>query len=315
MAERGRRRRSCIASTLPRPSTPGRIGTCRGRARAGRSADVASCDRTMIQSSSTAWVNSSALRVTKSSGKSSNAVTQRGLAAHGRISRSPKNARVRAPSPVPRTITAWWPAECPPVGTTVTSGMISCSPSTQPCLPHVSTSRSSGWTYEATRRGLSPSATSHSACWATIVACGNAFSPSARSRPPAWSKWRWLIATTLTLSGGNPAASRARHDPRAFVAAHRPGLVVDPVADPGLDQHAPRARLDQQAVECLEQPALVVDLVLDEAAPQDPRHGPEQRPGVGAEGARLDQRDPNATTEFAGPVHRVVHRHRPTPAR
>ena len=199
-----------MSPVKPTPSvTPGRIGTGRGRARAGRSASRASCDRTTIQSSSTACANSSTLRVTESSGKSSKLVTQRGLAAHGRISRSPKKARVLAPSPVPRTMTAWCPAEWPPVGTTVTSGMISCSPSTQPCLPQVSTRRSSGWTYEATTREFSLRATSHSACWATIVACGKAFEPSARNRPPAWSKWRWLMATTLTLSGGKPAASRA----------------------------------------------------------------------------------------------------------
>ena len=44
------------------------------------------------QSSSAAWANSSALRATESSGKSSNAVTQRGFAPHGRMNRSPKNA-------------------------------------------------------------------------------------------------------------------------------------------------------------------------------------------------------------------------------
>ena len=29
------------------------------------------------------------------------------------------------------------------------------------------------------------------------------------SRPPAWSKWRWLIATTSTVAGSNPAVSSA----------------------------------------------------------------------------------------------------------
>ena len=46
-------------------------------------------------------------------GKSSNAVTQRGFAAHGRMHRSPKKASDRAPGPVPRTTIAWWPAEWP----------------------------------------------------------------------------------------------------------------------------------------------------------------------------------------------------------
>ena len=76
----------------------------------------------------------------------------------------------------------------------------------------------------------------------------------------------------------------------------------------------PDRRLDQQAVERLEEAALVVDLVGDEAAPQDPRHRPEQRPGVGAERARLDQRDADAAAQVARPVDRVVHRHRATDA-
>ena len=87
--------------------------------------------------------------------------------------------------------------------------MISRSPSAQPWAPQSLTRVNSGWTYDATRRGLSPSATSHSAFWATIVAFGNVRSPSGRSRPPAWSKWRWLIATTPTLSGRKPTASSA----------------------------------------------------------------------------------------------------------
>ena len=75
----------------------------------------------------------------------------------------------------------------------------------------------------------------------------------------------------------------------------------------------PEPSLDQQAIEGLEQATLVVDLVLDQPAPQDPRHGPEQRPGVGSEGPGLDQPDADATTEFARPVHRIVHGHRLLP--
>ena len=40
----------------------------------------------------------------------------------------------------PRTTIAWWPVEWPPVGTTVTPGMSSCSPSAQPCAPQSWTS-------------------------------------------------------------------------------------------------------------------------------------------------------------------------------
>ena len=63
----------------------------------------------------------------------------------------------------------------------------------------------------------------------------------------------------------------------------------------------------KQAIERLEEAVLVVDLVGDPAVPQQPGHGPEQRPGVGAERAGLDERDARAATEVAGPVDGVVH--------
>ncbi len=59
--------------------------------------------------------------------------------------RSPKNASERAPGPVPRTTTAWCPAEWPPVRTTETPGSSSRSPSAQPSAPQSATRRSSGW--------------------------------------------------------------------------------------------------------------------------------------------------------------------------
>ncbi len=127
------------------PLRPARTGSGRGRGPAGPTGRSRSCDRTTIQSSSAARRNSSPLTATESSGKSSNAVTQRGFALHGRMHRSPKNASVRPPGPPPRTTIAWWPAEWPPVGTTLTPGRISRSPSTQPSAPQSRTSRSSGW--------------------------------------------------------------------------------------------------------------------------------------------------------------------------
>ena len=108
---------------------------------------------------------------------------------------------------------------------------------------------------------------------------------------------------------GEPGGCQRRHDPEALVAAHRTGLVVDPVADAGLDEHATRLRLDQEAVEGLEEAPLVVDLLVDEAVPQDPRHGPEQRPRVGPERACLDQGDPDAAAEVDRPVDRIVDGH------
>ena len=225
-------------------------------------------------------------------------MTQRGLAPHGRMNRSPKKASVRAPSPLPRTMTAWWPAEWPPVGTTVTPGRSSCSPSTQPSRAPVLDERSAraGRTRPRAagcRRGRPPTPPAgRRSSRAGRRACRRD-----RSRPPAWSKWRWLIATTLTLSGRKPAASSAGTIGRALVGTHRPGLVVDPLADPGLDEDTPARRLDEQAVEGLEESMVVVDLVGDEAVPQDPRDRPEQGPGIGPERARLDERDRGAATE------------------
>ena len=94
-------------------------------------------------------------------------------------------------------------------GRRVTPGMISRSPSAQPCSPHPR--RASAPAGRTTRRaaGCRPARPPTRRVWATIFACGNARSPSARSRPPAWSKWRWLIATTSTDSGRNPAVSSA----------------------------------------------------------------------------------------------------------
>ena len=77
-----------------------------------------------------------------------------------------------------------------------------------------------------------------------------------------------------------------RHDRLALVLAHRTRLVVEPLPDPRLDEHAPGGRLDHQAVERLEQAPVLVELALRPRAPQDPRHGPEDRAGVRAERAR-----------------------------
>src|SRR5215218_1262892 len=89
---------------------------------------------------------------------------------------------------------------------TDTPGRISRSPSVQPSAPQSATRRSSGWSYDATSRLFEPSAISHSDRCATIRARGNARDPSASSSPPAWSKCRWLIATTSTVPGSKPAA-------------------------------------------------------------------------------------------------------------
>ena len=53
------------------------------------------------------------------------------------------------------------------------------------------------------------------------------------------------------LETGRP---EGRQDRIARVAAHLPGLVAEPLADPGLDQDPTGRRLDEQAVERLAKP-------------------------------------------------------------
>jgi hypothetical protein len=100
-------------------------------------------------------------------------------------------------------------------------------------------------------------------------------------------------------------AQRA-HDPRALIAPHRPALVVDPLADPGLDEDATRGGFDQEAVQRLEEPVLGIELRRDPALPEELGHGPEERPGVRTERARLDEGDADTAIEVAPPVDGVV---------
>ena len=167
---------------------------------------VASWDSTTIQSSSAAWANSDALTMTESSGKSSNEVTQRGFAAHGRMHRSPKNASGRLPGA--RTTMAWWPVECPPVGrrTPRKQLLLALGPALGAPVAHQPQVRLDVARDEprvVAERDLPFGALGHDA------ALGKAREPSDRSRPPAWSKWRWLIATTSTDSGSKPAVPSA----------------------------------------------------------------------------------------------------------
>jgi len=83
-------------------------------------------------------------------------------------------------------------------------------------------------------------------------------------------------------------------------------VVVEPVADAGLDEDATCRRLDQQAVEGLEEAVLAVELVACPAIPEQLRDRPEQRAGVRSERAGLDERDRNPAAQLAPPVDRVV---------
>src|SRR4029079_6793707 len=96
---------------------------------------------------------------------------------------------------------------------------------------------------------------------------------------------------------------------RSLVRAHRSRLLVDPLADAGLDQDPPRGVLDQQAVKGLEDPVIGVDLVRDEIVPEEPRDRAEQGSRIGSERAGLDQRDACPPTEVRQPVDGIVDRH------
>ena len=101
-----------------------------------------------------------------------------------------------------------------------------------------------------------------------------------------------------------------RHDRRALVAAHGPGLVVDPLADAGLDQDPPGRRLDQQAVQRLEQTVLV------RRSRRVTRRSHSTR-GTGPNSVPASDRNVPAWTsatrvpaaEIGPPVDRVVERH------
>ena len=90
-----------------------------------------------------------------------------------------------------------------------------------------------------------------------------------------------------------------RQDRVAGVAAARAELVVGPLADARLDEDAAGWGLDEQAVERLDQAVVVGQLGRDVALPEQPRDGAEDRPGVGQERARLDERDGRAAAEVS----------------
>ena len=305
---------SAPGSQAERATAP-RTGSGPGPGPACRPAIRASCESTTIQSSSTARRNSSPLTSTLSSGKSSKAVTQRGFAAHGRMHRSPKKASVRAPGPGPahhdRLVSRGVPAGAHD-GHARQQLAVALGPALRAPVRHEPQLRLvvGGDQPAVAVRARSPTRSAGP----RSGPAGTPSLPSASSRPPAWSKCRWLIATTSTDAGSKPAARERRHDRRALVAHASPVFfVVQPLADPRLDQDAPGRRLDQQAVERLEEAPVLVQLALGQRPPQDPRHGPEDRAGVRAEGARLDQGDGRAAAEVRPPVDRVVDGHAVSP--
>ncbi len=79
-------------------------------------------------------------------------------------------------------------------------------------------------------------------------------------------------------------ATQRGQDGLARVAAHRPVLLVDPLADARLHEDPTGRRLDDQAVEGLEEPMLAVDLVGDRGGPRGDgaraRRAPRRRSGT-----------------------------------
>ena len=107
----------------------------------------------------------------------------------------------------PRTMIAWWPPEWPLVRRTWTPGMISSSPSAEPGRAHGSDDAQLGLLVGGHQARVRARArTSTRPTWATMRARGNAGPPSAVSRPPAWSKWRWQRAMRSIDAGSKPAA-------------------------------------------------------------------------------------------------------------
>ena len=86
--------------------------------------------------------------------------------------------------------------------------------------------------------------------------------------------------------------------------------LVQPLADAGLDQDPTGWRLHEQAVERLGERVVGVQLVGHEPFPHDPRHGPEDGPGIGGEPSGLDERDAHAAAQVGLPVDACEVRHR-----
>ena len=88
-------------------------------------------------------------------------------------------------------------------------------------------------------------------------------------RPPAWSKWRWLIATTSTVAGSKPGRSAAparSTGPRSRASSRVLSSIRSPI--PVSTRTRPAGVSIEQAVQRLEQAVLVVDLVGRPSAPR-----------------------------------------------
>ena len=102
--------------------------------------------------------------------------------------------------------------------------------------------------------------------------------------------------------------SRARARSTGPRSRASPGLVVEPIADPGLDEDAAGRRLDQEAVQRLEQAVLGVDLGAPPSGPRGAaaraRTAPRRRSGTCPPGRGR----PDAAAQVAPPVDGVVQR-------
>jgi hypothetical protein len=101
---------------------------------------------------------------------------------------------------------------------------------------------------------------------------------------------------------------QGRHDPRPIGRPHCPGLLVQPLADSGLDKDAATRCLDQEAVERLQEPVLGVDLLAGPAIPEEPWDRTKEGSCIRPEGPGLDERNAEPATQIAPPIDRLVQR-------
>ena len=107
-------------------------------------------------------------------------------------------------------MTAWWPVEWPPVGTTVTLGhdlVLTVDPALlAPGLDEPQL----GLDVRRDEPRVVAEGDLPLGLLGDDLRVRERRSPSARSSPPAWSKWRWLIATDVDALGQEPGGLEGR---------------------------------------------------------------------------------------------------------
>ena len=204
-----------------------------------------------------------------------------------------RTPRDRAPGPVPRTTIAWWPAEWPPVRTTDTPGSSSRSPSAQPSAPQSATSRSSGWSYEATSREFVAERD------LPLLALGDDPRPRERPRPVRVEQPAGVVVVEVAHrddvdgAGVEARGAQRRHDRRALRtrASRRSSRPAAPRSR-SRSSTRPAGVSTSRQLSAWSSRRCSSSSPSATVAPQDPRHRPQDRAGVRPERPGLDERDP-----------------------